>query len=322
MNITTSLPTSNKSDLALGPTPLRGARIHPGANSNRDMRRSWGEQFLALDTKLRSLNGNIIHQVWFGTIPNKLAAKKAYKKLAIYRNSWIEKNPDWFRMEWNKAFSTMLIRKFYPEYLKMFISYRYEIQRCDMVRYAILHRYGGWYVDMDYYCNKSLTLAREKFPASLYLVQSPNGVITQDSDHISNSLMFSIPEHPFWRTVLLELHENQTKPYYYSQHLTVMMSTGPGLLNRVYSLNKVKYGLKSLPWKLFHPYGIKDDKLQLKLNDEIYAVHGGKGSWEKHDSKLLLFLLQYWALVLCIITILAIPIIIPYLRYKFVHARV
>jgi hypothetical protein len=26
-----------ESDLAPGPTPLRGVRIHPGANSNRDM---------------------------------------------------------------------------------------------------------------------------------------------------------------------------------------------------------------------------------------------------------------------------------------------
>lgn len=257
--------------------------------------------FLELDKFLLEKNGKIIHQVWFGTIPNKSSAKKSYKKMSLYRNSWIEKNKDWFRFEWNMEKSFILVKTFYPEHLEMFRKYKYEIQRCDMVRYLILHRYGGWYVDMDYYCNRPLDDAMGIYKNSIYFVQSPNGVIGQDDDHISNSLMYSIAGHPFWRQVMIEMEKVRNYPYYYGKHISVMFTTGPGILNRIYSRYKYKYKVKSLPWKLFHPYGIGDDKLKLKDDKNIFAIHIGKGSWEQKDSGIFLFLFREWKILVFII---------------------
>ena len=62
--------------------------------------------FEDLDKYLLGQNGKIIHQVWFssgfGPISNCVKADKEYAKLKIYRNSWIIKNPSWFRTEWSK----------------------------------------------------------------------------------------------------------------------------------------------------------------------------------------------------------------------------
>lgn len=190
---------------------------------------------------------------------------------------------------------------FYPEHAEMIQNYRYEIQRCDAVRYLILHRYGGWYADMDYYCNKPLDEAMLTYTNSVYLVQTPNSVIGSNDDYISNSLMYSIPKHPFWNEVMVDLQKNQTLPLYYSRHLTIMFSTGPAILNQTYSRCKSRYKIKSLPWKLFHPYGIKDNKLTLKNNLEAYAIHIGKGSWEENDSKFLIFWLREWKLLAFVI---------------------
>lgn len=263
---------------------------------------------LEIDGELLEKNGKIIHQIWFGTMPNKREAKKAYKKLILYRDSWIEKNPTWHRHEWNKKECIEFVNSFYPEYKELLNGYRYEIQRCDVLRYLILHRYGGWYADMDYYCNKSVDEALYIYTNDIYFVQSPNSVIGQESDHVSNSLMYSKAGHFFWKKLMLELENNKNPPYYYSKHLAVMFTTGPGILNRVYNRYKYQYKLKSLPYKLFHPYGINDAKLSLKMSPDVFAIHVGKGSWEGKDSKFFLFVARHWKIIIFIIIFMSIPL--------------
>ena len=260
-----------------------------------------------VDVYLHSLNGKIIHQVWFGTIPNKRDARKAYEKMRIYRESWTLKNPGWFRFEWDKKACESLVKSFYPEHWDMYRKYKHEIQRCDVIRYMILHRYGGWYADMDYFCNRPLNDAMAEYGNDIYFVQSPNNFGTQDADHISNSLMYSVRGHSYWKQVMIDLEKAQTAPYYYGKHLTVMFTTGPGILNRVYSRYKYRYKVKSLPWKFFHPYGISDEKLTLNLGEDIFAVHIGKGSWEEKDSKILLFFARSWGLIVYILVMMIFP---------------
>lgn len=264
--------------------------------------------FSDLDVYLLKQNNRIIHQVWFGTIPNKKEAKKAYQKLKIYRDSWSIKNPTWCRIEWNKSMCIQLIKTFYPEHTNMFNNYKYEIQRCDAIRYLILHRYGGWYADMDYYCNRPLDEAMIKYKNNIYFVQSPNSVFGQDDDHISNSLMYSEREHSYWRYVMLELEKNQKVPIYYSKHLEVMFTTGPAILNRIYSKCKYIYNAKSLPWKLFHPYGIKDDIRTVKLSSEIFTAHISKGAWAGKDTMFMNTFIREWKIILSIILIMCSPI--------------
>lgn len=261
-------------------------------------------EFADLDRYLLAQNGRIIHQVWFDTITNKRDAKKTYIKLKIYRDSWKIKNPTWFHMEWSKNLSDKFVKTCYPEYWNCYIKYPYEIQRCDAVRYFFLYRYGGIYADMDYYCNKPFDEAFMKFRNDFYLVNTPNA----GHNYVSNSLMYSRPKHVFWKHLFLEMEMNKECPIYYSRHMIVMYTTGPGILTRVYNKYKIKNRLKSLPYELFHPYGLSDDKLSLR-NDKVYAIHLGKGSWEKDDSKIYIFIYKEWKILLFIIIILCIPII-------------
>ena len=56
-------------------------------------------EFVDLDRYLLAQKGRIIHQIWFGTIPNKKEASKTYKKFKLYRDSWKIKNPTWCNIE-------------------------------------------------------------------------------------------------------------------------------------------------------------------------------------------------------------------------------
>src|SRR3972149_1807328 len=215
--------------------------------------------FTETNDYLLSKQGKIIHQIWFGTFPTKKEAEKMFKKLALYRHSWINKNPDWTHIIWNKSMCKKLLQLYYPEHLELFHSYKYDIQRCDMIRYFILYHYGGIYADMDYYCNNSFTKVLQKYNKSLYFVETKNSLLIHS---ISNSLMYSVPNHPFWRKLFIELEKAyENIPWYYSRHIQIMYSTGPSFLNRLYTRYQEPFDLHSFPARWFHPIGLDEHLL-------------------------------------------------------------
>lgn len=278
-------------------------------------------EFEDLDRYLLKQNGKIIHQIWFGTIPNKNEASKAFESLRKYRDSWILKNPSWTYFSWNIDRCLELVKKHYAQHREMYDNYPYPIQKCDTIRYFILHRYGGLYADMDYYCNRPWDEVLENYKNDIYLVETPNKLGDEKTIHISNSLMYSRPRHVFWSKLFIELEQNQTLPRYYGRHITIMFSTGPGILNRIFNRYRTRYRLDHYPHKLFHPYGLSSDIISLNNKPNIYAVHIGKGSWETKDSKILIFLYTEWKILTMIILVLIIPSLVFYLYNKFSNKR-
>tara|TARA_A100000171_G_C2068558_1_gene113559 strand:+ start:106 stop:729 length:624 start_codon:yes stop_codon:yes gene_type:complete len=49
---------------------------------------------------------------------------------------------------WNKDMCDNLVKS-YPEYQELYNNVRYKIMKVDIVRFLILHKYGGIYIDMD-----------------------------------------------------------------------------------------------------------------------------------------------------------------------------
>lgn len=264
--------------------------------------------FEDLDRYLLDHHGKIIHQVWFNNInPNKRTSRKLFESLQKYRDSWLIKNPDWLYICWDVDKSYTLMKTHYPEHVEMYKRYTYNIQRCDAVRYFFLHRYGGIYADMDYFCNRPMTEAFINFTNDLYLVQTPNTI--GDTIRVSNSFMYAQPNHPFWRTLFMELEKCQKAPYYWGKHIIIMYTTGPAILNRLFHRYRFRYKLEHLPHELFHPYGLNTD-IMLLNRPEVYAIHLGKGSWESDDSKWIIFLYKEHKIILFILLALIVPFII------------
>jgi mannosyltransferase OCH1-like enzyme len=262
------------------------------------------EDFLKFDENLKTKN-KLIHQIWFGLFPNKKQAEIDYEKMKKYRDTWTTNNKDWNRIEWNKQMCELLIKEFFPEHYSTFKKYKYEIQRCDFVRYAILYRYGGFYVDMDYICNCNIDNILKKYNNEIYFVQTPNTVFFQNEDHISNSLMYSRNRNNiFWKVLMIQLEKYCKTPSYYSKHLAVMYSTGPGILNRLYLKYKYMYKLKSFPYINFQPYGIKDNIRSINLPSHIYMAHMNRGSWEESDSKFFIAFVREWKILVFILLVI------------------
>ena len=93
----------------------------------------------------------IIHQVWEGRTEPCMPTR-----LQILARTWREQNPDWEYHLWNGEEMDELVEKHFPEYLSMYRSFPYNVQRWDTIRYMILYVYGGVYTDLDTECFKPI----------------------------------------------------------------------------------------------------------------------------------------------------------------------
>jgi mannosyltransferase OCH1-like enzyme len=87
----------------------------------------------------------IIHQIWIG--PKKMPEK--------YMDTWKALNPDWTYMRWTDK----EIAEHFPKGFKN-QKHINEIEewagKADMIRYEILYKFGGIYVDADSICTNGL----------------------------------------------------------------------------------------------------------------------------------------------------------------------
>jgi len=60
---------------------------------------------------------------------------------------WVEENNYSYRL-WDAKSCDRLIQK-YPEFIEMYYSVKYPIMKVDIIRFIILHYYGGLYLDLD-----------------------------------------------------------------------------------------------------------------------------------------------------------------------------
>ena len=47
------------------------------------------------------------------------------------------------------------VKSFYPEYLRLFESLK-GVYMADMARVLVIYHYGGIYMDLDFYCYRSI----------------------------------------------------------------------------------------------------------------------------------------------------------------------
>lgn len=228
----------------------------------------------------------IIHQTWKNKdIPHDLFHKE-------WIDSWLKFHPDWEYKLWTDDDNRNLIKEHYHEYLDFYDRYPAPIQRADIVRYFILHKFGGLYVDLDCIALRSLDTIIEENEIVLGVEPRCNWNILQrfhiscnynkEKMLLSNALMYSIPDHPFWKIVFKEA----LNPYFLNRNPVI--STGPILLTRAYENFKNPCGLLDVDSFLWAESNrvVDVDKMTFKDNKKIdkdaYAIHVSLVTWNKH----------------------------------------
>lgn len=215
----------------------------------------------------------------------------------------IDLNPDYHYILWTDEMARDFIAEQYPWFLKTYDAYHYPIERADVIRYFILSHYGGIYIDLDDGCARNLDP----------LLTVPAFVRKTIPTGISNDVMGSVPNHPFFTkaiSMLQRYQRNWLVPY-----VTIMFSTGPLFLSVVWK-QYIRWG--NPPSGIVRILMPEDYKLSA---DAFFKISKGS-SWHKDDAAFLLLMSRHIPLSVLGCVLLALFIfIIEYKTVCFINRR-
>ena len=145
------------------------------------------------------------------------------------------------------------VKKHFPDYIELYDSFKFPIQRADMIRYCWLYINGGIYIDCDIEILGDIShLLPSSDTSKCFLVKSGN------MDKVfTNALMASYPKCELWIKMLEYMKQYYQSTYQITsidRHLEIMYSTGPMALTAVAKKNMNI--VIPLPSDILNPYNI------------------------------------------------------------------
>ena len=201
-----------------------------------------------------------IHQIWIG----EKSIPKICKK---WMNSWKDLNPQWEYKLWDEQ----NIKELNVEHLNVYSKKINPGYRSDILRYTILKKYGGIYVDTDFECLKPLpdNMLQYKFIAGMMFGNNPC---------IGNSILMSAPNFLLMDNIL-----NYIKSKDYKNDINhIINNSGPNTVTREYfKLNKTNQDeCLILPSNYFYPYPNFMLNEQIDRYREIENISIGIHHWQ------------------------------------------
>lgn len=220
----------------------------------------------------------IIHQTW------KTSELPVQHKLLA--DTWKTYLPDWEYILWTDEMNREFVAKNFPYFLEKYDSYPRHIQRVDAIRYLLLKKYGGLYVDLDFECLESIE----------HFLEDTDFVAGKEPDWhavrfnmpyiICNAFMASSPNNGFINYLCDKLINYPVSDG--NHYMDVLNSTGPFLLTNTYNEYPEKSQIRILESETIYPIGMEEaDKiLKNEANEDMinrvnnaYAIHYFFSNW-------------------------------------------
>lgn len=134
----------------------------------------------------------IIHYQWINKENNNNPYHERYQKNI---ETWKKYNPEFTFIYWNDEKIKNFISKEFPEYSDRFYKISRAIIKADLARIMYLIKFGGVYLDLDFYCCKNLQgllldkeiIITEEIPEHCY-----------HHRQLYNGIMATVPNNPFF----------------------------------------------------------------------------------------------------------------------------
>ncbi len=210
----------------------------------------------------------IIHQIWLGgPLP---------ERYRVWSEKWQQLHPNWEYKLWDEK---SLLNWDFPN-RGAFEKTQNLGAKSDIARYAIIHRYGGFYADTDFEPVRALD---PLLPCGFVC-----GVVYEKKPETNNAFFGSTANHP----ILGELVEKTGRPLLWNDGGTVMDYSGPWAFSRVvFKYLNVLDDVVVLPHAYLYPYpnGPLEQNRPLNqpytyLSADTFAFHHWDKSWTKSPS--------------------------------------
>lgn len=222
----------------------------------------------------------IIHQTWKNeTLP---------EPFKVLSDGWKRNHPGWKYILWTDKMNADFIQNNFPDFLSIYKTFPSEIQRVDAVRYFVLYKMGGVFIDLDFECLKNIEPLLKA--ESVFGREAPEHCIIHKKDEIiSNAFMASAPMTSLFKMIcdrLLRYRASELKSFD-----EILESTGPFMLTEICNRLTQRNQIKILDHSLLFPLSKNDSEQYLteeihdkEMSDKLscaYAIHYYWGSWWK-----------------------------------------
>jgi mannosyltransferase OCH1-like enzyme len=193
----------------------------------------------------------IIHQIWVGQKPIPTKSVEFIKKIK-------ELHPDFeYRLWTDKDINPYNFNNY--NYILQSKSFA---QKADIMRYEILYRYGGIYLDIDFEVFKKL----DNLLTHDLIVCNEDKTVDK---YMSIGFIACTKGN-------LQLKNCVSKVPTINFNLPVNEASGPHFFRRCIELSD---SVRVLPTKYMYPLHYKEKHKQLDIDDEIYALHHWDKNW-------------------------------------------
>lgn len=202
----------------------------------------------------------ILHQIWLGgEFPEQ------YRKLT---QTFLDNNPDWEYMLWLDKD----VDNFGMENKAIFDKIPNLGSKSDIFRYEVLYRYGGLYMDTDFFCLKSFNdfLHLDLFTGSGHV----------DMPEAFNGLIGVSKENPIFRKLIDRIKNLNNFHGGFDEILTL---TGPRFFSSVLFRELDNQKIVMFPTKFFYSFPATERfKIRNNLNENIFSAYKTEDSYCIH----------------------------------------
>jgi len=232
----------------------------------------------------------ILHQVIL-----QEARNSSFAKYESARRSCLSAHPDWEYMLWTDHNATSFVSANYPSVLPHYERYAQTIQRTNILRYLLLHHYGGVYLDVDITC---------RVPVDT-LLHMPFVTPGAHPAGINNAFILARPQHPFLQETISRIPSRDIPwPLPYVEN---MLTTGCMFITNSW-MEYTRKG-RDLEWqdKVFvladQHRSLESHMLRGETTTPLFK-HGGASSWHSWDAELIVFVGAHGRMIGLVVAVL------------------
>jgi mannosyltransferase OCH1-like enzyme len=203
-------------------------------------------------------------------------------KYLRWQQTWKNRHPKWRYIFWSEPTMDELVKTSYPWYYPTWQSWKQLIQKVDVFKFIALNIFGGFYIDMDSECLRTLDELTEADHCEFGIGGFKN-VFGKWAKLIgmqlccNNSFIFSIPHHPFL-LIFLEKTQEWQKTVTGNDRQLVVFSTGPVAVSKMVAKYRRQFDLCVIDEHKTELYPYERGRFP-----DAFIVHHSEATWASKD---------------------------------------
>ena len=218
----------------------------------------------------------LFHFIWISPFLNSTSLQTLTPEVILNIQTCIELHSNWDYLVWTDH----KVREEFPELVDLLTTLRMPSVMSDVLRMAILSKFGGIYMDTDFWCLRNFERLLQNQYCSGFSANEESNYDNQRFRLVSGGLIGTVPNHPVLVAAAREIQLASlgdgkpnviTGPFFWGSMIKKYNTSS----HCIYVYNKTVF----YPCQYGNVLECTDRFEEFQRNTNVYAIHWWKGSW-------------------------------------------